>query len=143
MKIFLFVNPSMVKPFRLLTYRGGGRGSLPPLNLNHCCLTFCLLLTYIPILGLPEYKLKVVNILEMHGTRDGEVVVFNLTESNTAKIGKKIQERALRLVLDDYISDYSTLLKRSGTDALKNKNKSKHWLLRSIKQIYEESLQIE
>ena len=32
------------------------------------------------------------------------------SESNTAKI-EKIQERALRLVLDDYISDYSTLLK--------------------------------
>ena len=41
-------------------------------------------------------------------------------ESNTAKI-EKIQERALRLVLDDYISDYSTLLKKSGVDALKTK----------------------
>ena len=39
---------------------------------------------------------------------------------NTAKI-EKIQERALRLVLDDYISDYSTLLKTSGIDALKTK----------------------
>ena len=35
------------------------------------------------------------------------------SESNTAKI-EKIQERALRLVLDDYILDYSTLLKKSG-----------------------------
>ena len=33
------------------------------------------------------------------------------SESNTAKI-EKIQERALRLVLDDYISDHSTLLKK-------------------------------
>ena len=32
------------------------------------------------------------------------------SKSNTAKI-EKIQERALRLVFDDYISDYSTLLK--------------------------------
>ena len=32
------------------------------------------------------------------------------SKSNTAKI-EKIQERALRLVLDDYISDYSTLKK--------------------------------
>ena len=42
------------------------------------------------------------------------------SESNTAKI-EKIQERTLRLVLDDYISDYSTLLKKSGIDALKTK----------------------
>ena len=33
------------------------------------------------------------------------------SESNTAKI-EKIQERALRLVLEDYISDYSTLPKK-------------------------------
>ena len=32
------------------------------------------------------------------------------SESNTAKI-EKIQERVLGLVLDDYISDYSTLIK--------------------------------
>ena len=42
------------------------------------------------------------------------------SESNTAKIGK-IQERALRLVLDDRISDYPTLLGKSATDPLKTK----------------------
>ena len=56
----------MVKPFRL-TYLAKGGG----------CLTFWLLLTYRPILGLPEYKLKVVNICEMHGTGGREVVVFD------------------------------------------------------------------
>ena len=34
-------------------------------------------MTYRPILGLPEYKLKVVNTCEMHGTRGREVVVFD------------------------------------------------------------------
>ena len=53
-------------------------------------------------------------------------------ESNTAKI-EEIQERALTLVLDDYIPDYSTLLKKSVIDASKT-NKSKHWQLKSIKQ---------
>ena len=42
------------------------------------------------------------------------------SESNTAKI-KKIQERALRLVLDDHISDYPTLLGKSAIDPLKTK----------------------
>ena len=41
------------------------------------------------------------------------------SESNTAKI--KIQERALRLVLDDHISDYPTLLGKSAIDPLKTK----------------------
>ena len=49
----------------------------PSLNLNHCLLTFCLLLTYRAILSLPEYKLKVVNICEMHGTGGREVVVLD------------------------------------------------------------------
>ena len=39
---------------------------MPPLEiLTIACLTFCLLLTDRPILGLPEYKLKVVNICKM------------------------------------------------------------------------------
>ena len=40
------------------------------------CLTFYLLLTDRPILGLPEYKLKFVNICKMHGTWWLEVVVL-------------------------------------------------------------------
>ena len=61
----------MVKPFRptYLAKRGagGGRGA---------CLTFFLFLTDRPTLGLPEYKLKVVNICKMHGTGGLEVVVL-------------------------------------------------------------------
>ena len=61
--IGLFLNPPMVKPFRL-TYlakgRGGGGGgegivATPPLEiLTIPCLIFCLLLTDGPALGLPE-----------------------------------------------------------------------------------------
>ena len=40
------------------------------------------------------------------------------SESNTAKV-EKIQERALRLVLDDHISDYPTLLGKTAIDPLK------------------------
>ena len=59
-------NPPMVKPFQL-TYS----------DLNKiACLTFCLLLIYRPIVGLPEYELKVVNICEMHWTEGLEVVVL-------------------------------------------------------------------
>ena len=76
----------MVKAFRL-TYvaRGGGclpllkRGGWlsPPLEiLTIACLTFCLLLTDTPIPGLPEYKLKVVNICKMDGKGGLEVVVL-------------------------------------------------------------------
>ena len=56
---------------------GGGYHPLPPLEiLTIACLAFCLLLTDRPTLGLPEYKLKVVNICNMDGTRALEVVVF-------------------------------------------------------------------
>ena len=44
--------------------------------LTIACLTFCLLLTDRPTLGLPEYKLKVVNICKMHGTCSGGVMSF-------------------------------------------------------------------
>ena len=44
--------------------------------LTIACLTFCLLLTDRPTLGLPEYKLEVVNICKMHGTGGLEVVVL-------------------------------------------------------------------
>ena len=70
----------MVKPFRLKYLAGGGGGegvAAPPLQiLTIACLIFCLLLTYRPTLGLPKYKLKVVNICEMNGTGGLEVVVF-------------------------------------------------------------------
>ena len=79
-----FLNPPMVKPFWLtyLDKRGGGGGGVavatPPLQiLTIACLTFCLLLTYSPILGLPEYKVKVFNFCEMHWTGGREVVVFD------------------------------------------------------------------
>ena len=48
-----------------------------------------------------------------------ELIWHFCSESNTAKI--KIQERALRLVLDDHISDYPTLLGKSAIDPLKTK----------------------
>ena len=55
--------------------RGGG--CHPPLEiLIIACLTFCLLMTDRPTLGLPEYRLKVVNICKMHGTGGLEVVVL-------------------------------------------------------------------
>ena len=76
----------MVKQFRL-TYlaKGGGGGGgvgkgwllpLPLEILTIACLTFCLLLTDRPTLGLPEHKLKVVNIGKIHGTGGLETVVL-------------------------------------------------------------------
>ena len=74
--------PPMVKPFRL-TYlaKGGGGGGggchPPPLEiLTISCLTFCLWLTDRPILCLPKYKLKVLNICKMHETGGFELVVL-------------------------------------------------------------------
>ena len=72
------LNPTLVKPFRL-TYlaKGGGGCCQPPLEvLTIACLTFWLLLTDRLTLGLPEYKLKAVNICKMHGTGGLEVVVL-------------------------------------------------------------------
>ena len=51
-------------------------GKLSDFKLTAVCFTFCLLLTYRPILALPEYKLEVVNICKMHGT-GLEVVVLS------------------------------------------------------------------
>ena len=70
------LNLPMVKPF-LLTYLAMGCHLLS-LNLNHCLSDLCLLLTYRPILRLPEYKLKVVNICEMQGT--GVLKLWCLTD---------------------------------------------------------------
>ena len=64
----------MVKSFRLtyLAKGGGGGGGLvatPPFEiLTIACMTFFLLLTDRPTLGLSEYKLKIVNNCKMHGT---------------------------------------------------------------------------
>ena len=56
--MYAVINPPMVKPFRL-TYLAKGGGCHPPLEiLTIACLTFSLLLTDRPTLGLPEYKLK-------------------------------------------------------------------------------------
>ena len=68
----------MVKPFWPRGGGGGGRGGchLPLEILTVACLTFCLSLTNRHILGLPEYKLKVVNIRKMDGTGGLEVAVF-------------------------------------------------------------------
>ena len=68
----------MVKPFQL-TYlgKGGVVATLSPFEiLTIACLTFCLLLTDRPILGLPEYKLKVVDICKMDRTGGLEVLVL-------------------------------------------------------------------
>ena len=71
----------MVKPF-WLTYlaKGGGGGSglvATPLEiLTIACLTFYLLLTDRPTLGLPECKSKIVIICKMHGIGVFEVVLL-------------------------------------------------------------------
>ena len=71
------INPPMVKPFRLIYLAKGGGVASPPLEiLSIACLIVYLLLTDRPTLGLPEYKLKVVNICKMHGTGGLEVVVL-------------------------------------------------------------------
>ena len=44
--------------------------------LTIACLTFYFFLTDRPTLGLPEYRLKAVNICKMHGTGGLEVVVL-------------------------------------------------------------------
>ena len=74
------IKPHVVTPFRLtyLAGRGVGGGSHPIFKFNHCLADILFIqLTYRPTLGLPKYKLKVVNICEMHATRGIEVVVFD------------------------------------------------------------------
>ena len=72
----------MVRPFRLAYLEKGGGGgagvvATPLLEiLTIASQTFCLMLTDRPTLGLPKYKLKVVNICKMHGTGGLEVVVL-------------------------------------------------------------------
>ena len=89
----------MVKPFRV-NISGQGEGEeeewfpSPIEILTIACLTFCLSLTYRPILGLPEYKLKVVNICELHGTRGREVVVFDRFQ-RYVEIVRKLMKKVL------------------------------------------------
>ena len=83
--IWYKINPPMVKPFQLTYLAKGGVVATPPPPpleiLTIACLTFCLL-TDRPTLGLPEYKLNVVNICKMHGTGPGlEVVVLKSVQS--------------------------------------------------------------
>ena len=86
----------MVKPFRLTYLAKGGGGVMvatPPLQiLTIACLKFCLLLTYSPILGLPEYKVKVFNICEMHGTGGREAVVFDQFQRYVEIVRKSIKK---------------------------------------------------
>ena len=87
----------MVKSF-WLTYlaKGGGGGCHPPLEiLTIACLTLCLLLTDRPTPGLPEYKLKVVNICKMQGTGGLEVVV---------KVFEKVMKSAITLSLGNVMT---------------------------------------
>ena len=93
----------MVQPFRLtyLAKGGGGWGvggvvfATPPLQiLTIASLTFCLLLTYSPVLGLTEYKVKVFNNCEMHGTGGREVVVFDRCQQYV-EIVRKLMKKCL------------------------------------------------
>ena len=89
----------MVNTFRL-TYlaRGGGGVCYPSSsNLNNCLSDLALLcLTYSPILGLPEYKVKVFNICEMHRTGGREVVVFDQFQ-RYVEIVRKSRKSAITL----------------------------------------------
>ena len=60
----------MAKPFWLPYLAKAGEGwKVTPLSENpYHCLTLCLLCIYKPTIALPEYKLKVVNICDMHWT---------------------------------------------------------------------------
>ena len=86
MKFSAEINPPIFKPFRK-TYLPGG-------ILAIACLTFCLLLTKRPILGLREYKLKVINICGIHETAGREVLVFDRFH-RYVEIVKKIEEKVL------------------------------------------------
>ena len=95
----------MVKPFRR---KGGGVGCHPPLEiLTIAFLTFCLLLTDRPTLGVPEHKLKVVNICKMHGTGGLEVVVlctFWLISMKSWNCKKKWWKSAITLSLGNVMT---------------------------------------
>ena len=76
--------------------RGGEVVATPPLEtLTIACLIFCLLLTDRPALGVPENKLKVVNICKMHGTGDLEVVVLCDRFQRYVEIIRKSDEKVL------------------------------------------------
>ena len=88
----------MVKPFRLTYLAMGWGATTPPFEiLTIACLTFCLLLTDRPTLGLPEYKLKVVNICKMNGTGVLNLWCYELFGrfQGYAKIVRKSDEKVL------------------------------------------------
>ena len=71
------LNPPMVKLSAKISGQGGREVANPPLEiLTIACLSFCLLLTDRPTLGLPEYKLKVANMCKMDGSGGPEVLVL-------------------------------------------------------------------
>ena len=77
---------------------GGGCHTSPLLEiLTIACLTFCLLLTDRPILGLPEYKLKVVNICKMDRTRVLKLWCYELFDrfQRYVEIVRKSDEKVL------------------------------------------------
>ena len=65
----------MVKSFPL-TYLAKGGCHPPSSNFKYCLSDLLLVIDDGHTLGLPEYKLKVVNICKMHGTGGLEVVVL-------------------------------------------------------------------
>ena len=70
----------------------------PPLEiLTIACLTFCLLLTDRPTLGLPDYKFKVVNICKMHGQGVLKVQCYALFDrfQRYVEIVRKSDEKVL------------------------------------------------
>ena len=81
------IKTPMVKPFRV-TYLArsgnisGGGGEVAATTtleiFTFYCLTSLLLCCEKPNLGLPEYKLKLVNICKMSGTGGLEVVVLRI-----------------------------------------------------------------
>ena len=70
-------------------------------------------------MGHPERKL-IVQAFTLFNFNYCPLIWHFCSESNTAKI-EKIQERALRLVLDDHISDYPTFFGKSAIHPLKTK----------------------
>ena len=99
----------MVKPFRLtyLAKREGGRCH-PPLEIKTiACMTFCLLLTDRPTLGLPEYKLKVVNICKMQGTGVLKLWCYELFDRFQRYV--KLQEKVMKKCYNSFIRQCNDL----------------------------------
>ena len=91
----------MVKSIQLtyLAKEGGGVVATPPPFeiLTIACLIFCLLFTDRSTLGLPKYKLKVVNICKMHGTGVLKLCCYALLDrfQRYVEIVRKSDEKVL------------------------------------------------